>query len=176
MVNAGLIKFGVVSECKPESGLYRVKLEEDDMTTRFIPVLNVNTLKKKDENPLSLNEHVCCLMDERCENGVILGSIYSSADTPAEGAGENVFRTTYEDESYVSFDKSTGTYTIDVKGDVIIKVPNSKKVKITGDVEVTGKITASGDVVGAQVSLSQHTHPYVNVTASATTSIPTPGA
>jgi phage baseplate assembly protein gpV len=174
MVNAGLIKFGVISECKPESGLYRVKLEEDDMVTRFIPVLNPNTLKTKTENPLSVNEHVCCLMDERCENGVILGAIYSSADKPTDTAGEDIFKTTWEDGSVVSFDKSKGEYTLDMKGDVVIKT--AKKVKITGDVEVSGKITATGDVVGAHVSLQSHQHPYINVSSPATTSPPTPGA
>lgn len=171
-----MLKFGVISDVKPESALYRVKLTEDDITTAFIPVLVTNSFKTKTESPLSVNEHVAVLMDENSENGVILGAIYSSADMPADDAGEDIFRTTYEDGSVVSFDKSKGEYTLDMKGDVIIKVTGSKKVKITGDVEVTGKITATGDVVGAHVSLQQHTHPYMNLTTPATTSPPTPGA
>ena len=182
MANAALIKFDVISECKPESGLYRVKIDEDDMVTRFIPVINLNTLKTKSESPLSVNEHVACLMDSRCENGVIIGAIYSSVDTPADGAGEDIFRTTYEDGSIISFDKSKGEYTLDMKGDIILNVNSTKKVKIngdikvTGDIDVTGKITATGDVVGAHVSLQQHQHPYVNVTSPATTSSPIPSS
>lgn len=171
-----MLKFGIITEAKPEKGTYRVKFPDDGLVSSFLPVLNLNTLRTKTEAPLSVNEHVAVQMDDNCEYGVILGAIYSTADEPANNAGKDIFRTTYEDGSVISFDKSKGEYTIDVKGDVIIKTVTGKKVKITADVEVTGKITATGDVVGAHVSLQQHQHPYLNITTPATTSSPNPGA
>ena len=54
-------------------------------------------------------------------------------------------------------------------------------VNITGDVNVTGTVTASEDVVGGSVSLKTHTHPFVYSAGPATgtpgtTNAPTTGA
>lgn len=46
---------------------------------------------------------------------------------------------------------------ITINGTTVIEVDGSK-VAIKGDLEVSGKITASGDVVGAGISLQSHTH------------------
>lgn len=55
-----------------------------------------------------------------------------------------------------------GNMIITVVGDALIQCPNvtidSKKVLITGDVQVGGRVVATGDVVGNGVFLSTHTH------------------
>lgn len=180
------IKYGTISKIDAKKGFYCVDIDEDDITTKPIPVIVANTKNKKDEAPLEQGEHVAVVMDEHMEDGVILGAIYSDVDTPPADASTDIYRTTYQDGSKVMFDKSTGTYTIDVKGDVVIK--SAKNVKVTctklelnGDLSVTGKIeatqnisTTGGDVKAGTVSLKTHVHPYVNGTSGATTSPPTP--
>lgn len=180
------IKYGHITERQPEKGLYRVKIDEDDIVTKFLPVLVKNSKNKKDEDPLDEGEHVACMMDDRMEEGVVLGCIYDSENTPTETAGEDIYQTTYADGSFVRFDKSSGDYTINVKGNVIVEAADNveitcTKLKVTGDTEITGKLTVTediksttGDVESATVSLTNHQHPYLNVTTPATTSVPNP--
>lgn len=180
-----MLKFGIISDAKPDKGLYRVKIDEEDITTDWLSVLARNTLKVKDEIPLYVNEHVALLMDEMCENGVILGAMWSEADTPASGAGEDIYRKTFEDGTFIQYDKGTGEVTVDGKGSVIVKSAKNveitcsklivnNKVEITGDVKITGNtditglldvtqdITSSGgDVVAFPVTLKTHKHAYV---------------
>lgn len=179
-----MIKFGTISKIDVKKGYYCVDIDEDEITTKAIPVICLNTKNKKDESPLEQGEHVAVLMDEHFEDGVILGSIYSEADTPPSDASEDVYRTTYQDGSYVKFDKSTGEYTINAKGNVIIE--SAKDVKITctklelsGDLSVTGKIdatqdiaTSGGDVKAGIITLKLHKHPYTDTPVGASTTSP----
>ena len=192
-----MLKIGIIEECQPEKGLYRVRLDEDDIKTKFIPVCVPNSKTTKFEAPLEVGEHVACLMDERAEDGVIVGAIYSEADKPETGAGENVWRTTFADGSYVMFDKNSGELTVNTKGKVIVESASDveitcTKMKVTGDVEVTGSITGSngmditgaisatgniestgGDVKALTVSLLTHVHGGVT-SGMSSTAPPTP--
>jgi phage baseplate assembly protein V len=177
-----MLKFGIIEECQPDKGLYRVRIDEDDIKTKFIPVVVPNSKSTKFEAPLEVGEHVALLMDERAEDGIIVGAIYSEADKPENGAGENVWRTTFADGSYIKFDKSSGDLTVNTKGKVIVESASDveitcTKLKVTGDVEVNGSITGSnglevtgkieatgniestaGDVKALTISLLTHVH------------------
>lgn len=60
----------------------------------------------------------------------------------------------------------TGTrIVLKANGDLEI-VPSSGKAKLTGDLEITGTLTAAGDVVAGAVSLKSHTHSAGSLTSS----------
>ena len=183
-----MLRFGNISETNVVDGLYKVGFEEDNLVSSWLPYLVKNTKENKYENPFDIGEHVACLMDENCENGVILGATNTSADKPVVG-DKDVSRVTYKDGSFVQFNRATKKLTISCEGDVeIIKSKNVNvksdtkivlesanieikgKLKVTDDATFTKDITSTtgdikatvGDVKAFTHSLSTHTH---NVTA-----------
>src|SRR4051794_9049076 len=97
-------KYGIVSDTKP--GYAKVYFEVDDIVSDWWPVLVRTTLKDKESHPLSIQEHVVCLCDERLVEGVVLGAIYSNADAPENGAAAGKFRMVFEDGALFEYDKT----------------------------------------------------------------------
>lgn len=145
-----MLRFGTISEVKPENGLAKVRFEEDDIVSAWIPIVQANTLGDKDYRSMKVNEHVACMMDEHCENGVIVGAIYNKTDTPAF-TGEKC-GVKFEDGTEVVYDKGSGNYTIKLNsGRLIIETPadveiTCAKLKVDGDLEVTGDMNVSGGI------------------------------
>lgn len=182
-----MLKFGKIDAIQPETGRARVRFEDNGMVSDWIPVVVRKSKADKDFFMFDVGDHVACSMDEHCENGIIHGAIYDDANKPSGVTGDTV-GVEFSDGSKVTFDRATGKYTIDMKGEVTIK--GTSKVKITCDLEVTGKITASGEikatgqiqsdgnvVAGAatpatKVTLLAHMHPTA---APGPPSPPTPG-
>lgn len=145
-----MLRFGTISEVKPEKGLAKVNFAEDGIVSAWIPIIQNNTLGDKHYRSMKVNEHVACMMDENCENGVIVGAIYNTTDTPAY-SGEKV-GVKFEDGTELVYDKGEGSYTIKMNsGKLIIETPSDveitcAKLVVTGDVEITGGVTAMGDM------------------------------
>jgi phage baseplate assembly protein gpV len=59
-----------------------------------------------------LKEHVVCLADEHCEDGVILGAIYNDDDPIDPAAADDKFRMLFEDGTYFEYDKTTHQMTV----------------------------------------------------------------
>lgn len=165
-----MLRFGTITEVQPEKGLARVQFAEDGITTALIPIIQNNSLADKHYRSMKVNEHVACLMDEHCENGVIVGAIYNKTDTPAF-TGDKV-GVKFEDGTEIVYDKEAQQYTINlVSGKAVITTSREveitcSKLKVTGDVEVTGNIEASNDIVSQteviagplQIALTTHKH------------------
>lgn len=77
-----MLKFGVVTNINPILAQARVQFADDDVLSYWLPILQQKTQKDKFYAIPDIGEHVACLMDENSEEGVILGAIYSSADSP----------------------------------------------------------------------------------------------
>lgn len=77
-----MLRFGIVSQINPITVQARVSFEDDESTSFWLPILQTKTLKDKFYIMPDIGEQVVCLMDENSEDGVILGSIYSSEDIP----------------------------------------------------------------------------------------------
>jgi phage baseplate assembly protein gpV len=94
-----------------------------------------------------------------------LGAVYNENTTPSS-SGEDIVSVVFSNGDSVEYDRATGEMSITVSGGLTIN----------GDVTVIGSLDASIDVTAGvfNTSLSTHTHPYVNVSAPATTSPPTP--
>lgn len=150
-----MLKFGLVSEYSSSKGKAKVKFEDDNIVTDWLPIIYKSTLSDKDFNRLPTNTQVACIMDG--DIGVILGAVYSDSDTTSEESGDKVWGKEFEDGTVIKYDQTTHKLTIKVTG-------TGAKVEVEGDVIVTGKINATGDIesdadvkVGL-VSLKLHTH------------------
>jgi phage baseplate assembly protein V len=168
-----MLKYGLVSEFSYEKGKAKVNFQADDIVSDWLPIVYNRTLGDKAFDFLSVNEQVVCLMDENSETGVILGSIYSTADTPSDKAGAKVWGREFEDGTVIKYDQSNHKLTIKVSG-------SGAKVEFEGDVEIDGKLkvsddisTTSGDVKAGVITLKTHKHPGVQ-TGGGITGTPTP--
>ena len=141
-----MLRFGTISEVKPEKGLAKVNFAEDGIVSAWLPLVYNNTLGDKNYRSMKVNEHVACIMDENCENGVIMGAIYNSQDSPPY-SGEKV-GVKFEDGTEIVYDKGAGSYTINnPNGKIIIAADadveiTCRKLAITGNLEVSGYIQA----------------------------------
>lgn len=157
-------KIGHITSVDPAKGLAKVKFDADnDIVSGWLPILQTNTLSNKESRTFDVNEHVVVMMDENCEDGVIMGAIYSDSDTPPGESGKDIWMKTFNNGTKIKVDRSSNEIEINV---------GSGKVKITGDVEIAGKLKVSsdiesttgsieakvGEVTATGVKLTVHTH------------------
>lgn len=165
MIGANM-KYGVISEVKP--GFAKVFLEEDDIVTDWWPVLQRTSLKDKESWPLNVQEHVVCLCDERCEDGVILGAIHNEEDEPDSGAGAGKFRKVFEDGTVIEYNKLSHKLTATVNGDVKVDADGNVDLTSTANVtlEAAGNVSVQAQTVDVEAAVSvEVSAPEVNITS-----------
>lgn len=105
-----MLKYGTVTEVDPK-GFVRVKIEEDEIVTQPIAVIFRRTSKDKDYMLPDVGDHVACLVDENCEDGVCLGAIYSEADA-APYTDANKSGVKFSNGDVIEFDRTARLYHI----------------------------------------------------------------
>lgn len=166
-----MFKYGIVSEVK--RGFAKVEFQDDNFVSDWLPVLVRKSKSDVESWQLEILEHVVCLMDEHCNEGVILGAICSDEDPgdPGEGAGK--FRKKFSDGTVIEYDKTAHKLTVDVKGSLdakttgeasidaqtnlkgnagvkaVITAPN---IELTGAVKITGAVTILGALSAGAIS------------------------
>lgn len=166
-----LIRVGKVSSIDAAKCTARVTFEDnDDLVSDDLPIITRNTLFNKDYWMPDINEQVLCLfLPIGVSQGFVLGSFYSAADLPIENSGD-VTSIQFKDGSKISFDRSTGILSVEIKNQINIKSPkinfttseftvDSPKSIFTGlvtakNVQTTGNVVAAGDVSDSGGSLS----------------------
>jgi len=128
------LAYGKISEVLADKGLYRVTFDDRDMVSRPLPRVFLNTKKNKDEASLDENEHVACIMDENFEDGVILGAIYDANNLPPVGSIDKRV-TTYDDGSFVQFDRVAKKLTISCEGNVEIIKATDINITASGTIK-----------------------------------------
>lgn len=142
------IATGIITNLDPATCSARVKLpDRDGIVTDWLPVLQRKTLLDKVYWLPDINEHVAVLLDDNAEAGVILGAIYSEADTPPVSSAD-IDHITYKDGTVIEYDRSTHKLTADVKGDVTIKATGKLEADITGAASVKTSSTLSIESTG----------------------------
>ena len=106
-----MLRFGIVSQINPISVQARVKFGDDESTSFWLPILQTKTMKDKFYAMPDIGEQVVCLMDENSEDGVVLGSIYSTEDTPVITT-EKQISLNMDNNSLINIDKETNTLTV----------------------------------------------------------------
>jgi len=126
-----LLRIGIVSSVDYTAGMVRVTFpDRDDSVSDLLPVLTPGGWGKGNAIPSVGESVLCCFLGNGIGTGFCLGSYYTDSDLPP--AGEQQRGVWFEDGSYVYYDRQTGK--------LVVKAASG--VKIEGDLEVTGSITA----------------------------------
>ena len=140
---SNIIRIGAIFEINIQTAKARVKIGE--LETDFLPWANSNSGSNNSWNPPEIDEQVIILSPSGdLSQAVILPSIYKNN---ASNSDQNIKSITYQDGSKISFNVSSGTLDLDLKGNVTIKVVGNANIE--GDnINITGSsnITLDGDV------------------------------
>jgi phage baseplate assembly protein V len=164
---ANLIRVGKVHSVDLNTARLRVAFGKDGANVSgWIPWMTSRAGATREWNPPAVGEQVTMMNPSGQDNSgfAMSGAIYQTG-SPANGntAGQVVLDL-----------PETGAWLIRIGNVVIQAVNNSAKITvggksievtpskilINGDVEVTGKINTTGDVVAGSISLQTHTHTH----------------
>ena len=132
-----MLKFGVVTAINPLTARARVEFADDNILSYWLPILQKKTLKDKFYSIVDVGEQVACLMDENSEDGVILGSIYTSLEE-VPGITKDQHIAKFEDGSFIEYNKENQMLTI-----------VAKTVNIVGDIYQTGFLENTDGILSA---------------------------
>ena len=132
-----MLKFGIVTAINPLTAKARVEFADDNILSYWLPILQKKTLKDKFYSIIDVGEQVACLMDENSEDGVILGSIYTSLDE-VSGISKDQHIAKFEDGSFIEYNKENQMLTI-----------VAKTVNIVGDIYQTGFLENTDGILSA---------------------------
>jgi phage baseplate assembly protein gpV len=107
-----MLKFGIISDVDPPKGLVRVNFDDDEIVSNWIPVSFPKAADDEFAFPYDKNNHVWCIMDDHCENGVVGGAIYDAKKKPSLGAPD-LFYIKFKDGTVIKYDR--GTHVLNVK-------------------------------------------------------------
>lgn len=152
--NTGGVSFktGVVIEAKV--GFAKVRFDDlDALVSQWLPITYMKTLIDQAIFWLDVGEHVQCLMDDRLEDGCIIGAIYSdTTQAPAISADE--IQLQCGGGVTININRASGQVTV---------AANSKIRFDTPLLEVTGEVKDLCDTIGKTMSdmrniYNMHTH------------------
>lgn len=133
-------------------------VETGDITTGPLPWFTPRAGALRVWSPPTVGEQCLLLCAEGdTENGLVLLGLYSDAfPPPSDLAG--LFLLEFDDGTRIAYDRDAGELDITLAGAGKAKIVAPGGLAIEGDVTVTGKITASEDVLGGGISLKSHKH------------------
>jgi phage baseplate assembly protein V len=140
---SNIIRIGTIFEINHQTAKARVKIGE--LETDFLPWANSNSGNNNSWNPPEIDEQVIILSPSGdLSQAVILPSLYKNN---ASDSDQNIKSITYQDGSKISFNVSSGTLDLDLKGDVTIKVVGNANIE-GGNINIKGNsnITLDGNV------------------------------
>jgi len=195
-----MLRLGIISEqgTGENLGFVRVSFDEADMVSAWLPLPSASTKTTKAWRPIEVGSQVACLMDEECEQGAVVGALWSNDDIPPDFASESAIGIRFSDGAALYYNSETHKAIfnapdsslsarvkdaeIEATDDISLtcsRLEVSGNVEISGNVDVSGSVKSTGTVEGVdvtatatQVNLSSHMHPTA---ATGSPSPPTPG-
>lgn len=123
------LKFGHIADIDAAKGLAKVVFEQDDnLLSKWLPIAVPKTKQDKFSIPFDINEHVYCIMDDECEDGVISGAIYDAGNLPDAGA-TGVTSVTFGQSIRVEYNRNNATLSITGTGKVEVDITGEAKIK-----------------------------------------------
>lgn len=111
-MNGVIFATGTVSAIDPKTVRARVRLpDHDNLRTWWLDVMQNNTYKNKDYCMPDVGEQVKVMMTPDGVEGVILGAVYSSQDTPVISDPDKR-RTDFADGTFVEYDRKNNAMAI----------------------------------------------------------------
>jgi len=158
------LKYGVVSDIK--KGFVKVHFEENEIVSDWLPVLVHKSKTDKESWQLEVKEHVVCLMDAKCNEGVCIGAIPNDEDTPDPGEGAGKYRKIFSDGTEIEYDKAAHKLTVDVKGSIEVKAEIKATVQAP---DIEAEATATAKVKAPVITLEGNVVVTGSLTAAAIT-------
>lgn len=136
---ANIIRLGQIFAINYETAKARVKI--GDLETDWLPWITSNSGNNKDWNPPEIDEQVMILSPcGELNQGVIFPSLYRGSAPENSG---NIQSVTFADGSKISFDRSSGNLTLDVKGSANIKVAGNAQIE-AANITLKGNVDLGG--------------------------------
>jgi phage baseplate assembly protein V len=143
-----VFRVGIVKSQDAQNARVRVTFpDRDQMTSWWLPVVTPKSQNDKAYWIPDVGEQVVCLMDEHDEDGAVLGSIYSTVDTPPVSSADK-WHLTMKDGATFEYDRSSHA--------LAVSIPSGGTVSISANA-ATLQIDASGNIIAnpaAQVILA----------------------
>ncbi|MCP4747974.1 MAG: phage baseplate assembly protein V [Desulfobacteraceae bacterium] len=155
-----LVRVATVTSVLPNVGKVRVRIDDaDHMVSYELPVIFAKTLKNKAYDMPDIGEQVLCVfLPNGPEQGFVLGSFYSTQDTPPVNSA-NKTHYCWPDGSWIEYDRSSHTLTANIQGDAKISATGGLTANIGGNLnaEAGGAISvesgAAVTIKGASIAL-----------------------
>lgn len=145
-----IVRFGTIEAVQMQPP--RVKVKSGNITTTWLPWLNLRAGADREWDPPTIGEQVVLLSPSgNLAQGVVLTGLFSDL-IPGNGDREGLHRRTYRDGAVIEYDS--------IAKHLRATLPGTAEINATGDITITsgGKITlsAAGDVLitGANVRLN----------------------
>ncbi len=120
----GMVRTGTVSAVFPERDTARVTFDDKDGTSSpELHILHRYSGKNKDYWIPDIGDQALCLFnnnDKSFSTGWILGTYFTDKQPP-QVASPDIMRLDFADGTYIEYDRSSSTLTVNVAGPVIIK-------------------------------------------------------
>ncbi|MBS4151980.1 phage baseplate assembly protein V [Stutzerimonas balearica] len=164
-----IVRFGTIEAVQMQPP--RVKVKSGNIATTWLPWLNLRAGADREWDPPTIGEQVVLLSPSgNLAQGVVLTGLFSDL-IPANGNREGLHRRTYRDGAVIEYDSIAKRLlaVLPTGGKAQLTAPGG--VTILGNVDITGTVTVSADVVASGISLVTHKHGGVQ-TGSGTTAVP----
>lgn len=156
-----LIRFGSVASVDLAAGRCTVTIDENgasgDATTPPIRWIEPRAGKTRTWSPPSEGEQVVLLCPAgEIGSAVALRGLSTNAYPPAGGSLAELIE--FDDGAVLSYDPEGHALSIKLPAGATLAVEADGGLTIKGDIELTGKLTASDDVIASGKSLKNHKH------------------
>lgn len=165
-----IVRFGTVAEVQMQPP--RVKVSSGNITTTWLPWLNLRAGADREWDPPTIGEQVVLLSPSgNLTQGVALTGLFSDLIT-ANGDREGLHRRTYRDGAVIEYDSIAHRLSAILPDGGQAELQATGGITILGDVDITGLVTVSEDVIAAGISLVNHRHGGVQ-SGGSQTGVPT---
>lgn len=174
-----MLRFGVVTGIDEARGMVRVQYADMDREVSYwLAVLKAKTLRDKAYWMPDIGEHVAVLIDENAVEGVVLGAIYSEADSvPVSNKDKAHIR--FEDGTEIEYDRKGHVLRVSSEKEILLKARNKIVIqapiirmlgsspadiafegdfRLIGNLYVEGNIHATGSIIDEGGNTNHHSH------------------
>lgn len=146
-----------------------------EITTNWLSIGQTRMGKVKDWNPPSVGEQVVLVSPSGdLSQAVIIASLSSTAN-PATDTDPKKPKRTYPDGAVIEYDYEAHKLTASLPTGATFELTSDGGLKITGDIDLDGKLTTTKDVVIKGVSFLGHVHSGITG-GNSSTAVPTGAA
>lgn len=163
---ANLIRLGSIAEADYINAKVRVNI--GGILTGWLPWLTGRAGGDRDWHAPEVGEQVLILSPSgELNQGVVLAAIFQAA-YPQPVNNKDKHHTVYSDGAVVEYDRAAHHLKAILPAGATVELVADGGISITGDITLTGTLTASVDVIANGISLHNHKHGGVQVGGSLT--------